>query len=384
MSHFKERDEKICLNCKTEVVGRYCHICGQENREPKETVWGLINHFFSDITHFDSKFFSTVRYLVSKPGFLPKEYITGRRASYINPIRLYIFSSAIFFIIFFSVFDPSNMNYNNNGENGKATDTVTARLAYAKEQALKEAENRADSQAIERAFAFTNLPLPVTVNIDSTSSRDSTNRKKRKMRVQKDSTDEDDDHTNWNFSLDNSNFSSREQYDSIQNSLPAEKRDGWWKRKAAYRSIELSKRFKDNPQQLWKDLINKFVHSFPYLLFVSLPLYALFLKLIYIRRKFYYVDHGMFLIYLYVFTFLFLLVWYGIIELQDKLNWGWMGFLQAAFIIYGIYYAYRAMYKFYGQGHGKTFLKFFLFNIISFFSIIILFTIFFTLTLFRI
>ena len=62
MSHFKERTEKHCLNCGTSVHGRYCHSCGQENIEPKETIVHLVSHFFKDITHFDGKFFSTLKY----------------------------------------------------------------------------------------------------------------------------------------------------------------------------------------------------------------------------------------------------------------------------------------------------------------------------------
>ena len=63
MSHFKERKEKKCLNCNAIVHDRFCGICGQENIEPKESAWHLINHFFQDITHFDGKFFSSLKYL---------------------------------------------------------------------------------------------------------------------------------------------------------------------------------------------------------------------------------------------------------------------------------------------------------------------------------
>ncbi|RYY15778.1 MAG: DUF3667 domain-containing protein, partial [Chitinophagaceae bacterium] len=89
MSHSKERSEKDCLNCGTIVQGRFCQVCGQENIEPKETLWGLVSHFFQDITHFDGKFFSTGKLLIRRPGFLPKEYISGRRARYLHPIRMY-------------------------------------------------------------------------------------------------------------------------------------------------------------------------------------------------------------------------------------------------------------------------------------------------------
>ena len=107
MSHSKEREEKVCLNCSAALTDRYCQHCGQENTEPKETFWTLISHFFNDITHFDGKFFSTGKYLLTKPGFLSAEYIKGRRASYLHPIRMYVFTSAFFFIIFFSLFKPA-------------------------------------------------------------------------------------------------------------------------------------------------------------------------------------------------------------------------------------------------------------------------------------
>ena len=82
-------------------MGRYCHVCGQENTVPREGFGGLVLHFFYDITHFDGKFFQSLKYLLFKPGFLSKEYVRGRRASYLHPVRMYVFTSAIFFLVFF-------------------------------------------------------------------------------------------------------------------------------------------------------------------------------------------------------------------------------------------------------------------------------------------
>src|SRR4030095_15016219 len=101
MSHRKERKEKDCLNCGTIVYGKYCHVCGQENVEPKETFFGMVTHFFFDITHFDGQFFTTLKDLLFYPGFLSAEYMKGKRMSYLNPIRMYVFTSAVFFLIFF-------------------------------------------------------------------------------------------------------------------------------------------------------------------------------------------------------------------------------------------------------------------------------------------
>lgn len=87
------RNENDCLNCSATVAGRYCSQCGQENRDPRESFGELPYHFFSDFTHFDSKFFTTIKDLVLYPGFLTKEYIAGKRMHYLNPIRMYIFIS---------------------------------------------------------------------------------------------------------------------------------------------------------------------------------------------------------------------------------------------------------------------------------------------------
>ena len=75
---------------------------------PHETFWHMVKHFLYDITHFDSKFFDSMKYLLFKPGFLPQEYIKGRRASYLNPVKKYVFTSAVFFLLFFSFFISTN------------------------------------------------------------------------------------------------------------------------------------------------------------------------------------------------------------------------------------------------------------------------------------
>ena len=118
----------ICLNCKTEIQGRFCHNCGQENLEPKESVGHLISHFFQDITHFDGKFFSTVKYLLIRPGFLSTEYMLGRRASYVNPVRMYIFTSAFFFLIFFTFFKMDNKDIITIEKNGKTLAQIEAEI----------------------------------------------------------------------------------------------------------------------------------------------------------------------------------------------------------------------------------------------------------------
>jgi hypothetical protein len=88
-----------CLNCGKHLRGRYCSNCGQDSWEHQDSIWHLIRHFFNDITHYDGKLWKTVKPLLVKPGFLTQEYMNGKRASYLNPVRLFIFLNFIFFLL---------------------------------------------------------------------------------------------------------------------------------------------------------------------------------------------------------------------------------------------------------------------------------------------
>ena len=369
MSHSKERHEKICLNCNAELHGRYCHVCGQENIEPKETVWSLVSHFFYDITHFDGKFFSTTKYLITRPGFLPKEYIEGRRARYLHPIRMYVFSSALFFLFFYSMFHFKG--FEGSGKDKK--DNIIIGLPDSvKTRALANAKDKDDSASILEAL---DLAKPYMRMTEKEKRSDTSNLYTKKIRKKR---------YNFNLVKPNSEYASIKEYDSIQKTLPKKERDNWIERRAKHREIELHARYDGDQRAMWQDLLEKFVHTFPYLLFISLPLYALYLKLLYYRHKqFLYVTHGIFLIYLYIFTFIDLLVYFGIVELRDSLDWDWLGWVEAAVLLFGVWYAYKAMRKFYGQGRGKTLLKFFILNTFAFWSIIFLFAAFFLFAVFK-
>jgi hypothetical protein len=390
LSHSKERHEKICLNCNAELHGRYCHVCGQENIEPKETVWSLISHFFYDITHFDGKFFSTSKFLITRPGFLPKEYIEGRRARYLHPIRMYVFTSALFFLCFFSMFHFNYLDRHDDDDNEKNdTGLVIGIPDSVRTKALAKAKDRHDSAVIEDALKIVkpyrykstkdsaakpgSMQKADTVQHVDTALAAGTGKKKKKGR-----------RFNYNMTNPDEEYRSIAEYDSAQKALPPDDRDNWLERKAKHREIELHARYKDDQKAMFHDVLEKFTHTFPYLLFISLPLYALYLKWLYHRHnQFLYVTHGIFLIYLYIFTFIDLLVYFGLTKIKESLDWDWISWLEAIVLLYGVYYAYKAMRKFYGQGRLKTMLKFVILNFLAFWSLVFLFTAFFLFALLK-
>jgi hypothetical protein len=99
MSKNTIRKDKTCLNCRHVVEHRYCPNCGQENTNTRKTFHHLFIHFFEDLTHYENAFWKTIRNLLLKPATLTKEYLSGKRLSYLAPVRLYIFISFVTFLM---------------------------------------------------------------------------------------------------------------------------------------------------------------------------------------------------------------------------------------------------------------------------------------------
>ncbi|MFI5185467.1 MAG: DUF3667 domain-containing protein [Chitinophagales bacterium] len=345
MSHARERKEKNCLNCGTIVVGRFCHVCGQENLEPKETVWHLVSHFFNDITHFDGKFFQTLKILLFRPGFLSKEYINGRRASYLNPIRMYVFTSAIFFLLFFSFFQQGEVS--KTAINGKTIAEI----------------NQMDSAS----FAS------FTAAINSTG----------KAMTRKEFGDYIDKQLSSGFHVGGTNYKSRKEYDSLL--AAGKKNDNWLVRQFIYKQIAINEKYNNDTRLIFSAFSHTLIHSLPQMLFISLPLLALILKLLYVRRKqFYYVNHGIFAIHLYIFLFIALLILFTISKINDGLHWKALGSFSGMLILGLFVYEYLALKFFYKQGWIKTFFKFLLTDFLFLIVLAVLFGIFIFFSFFNI
>src|SRR5687767_15181855 len=119
MSHDKLRHEKNCLNCGQIVEERFCTHCGQENLQIQDSAFHLILHYIQDLFHYNGKIWHTLKNLIVKPGLVPVEYMEGKRMRNLDPVRFYVFSSTVFFLILFFIVNvrewheppPSELNY---------------------------------------------------------------------------------------------------------------------------------------------------------------------------------------------------------------------------------------------------------------------------------
>lgn len=102
---------KYCLNCGTELNGKYCHECGQQALSPTPKVKDFILEYLNNAFIWDTKLFITIWNLIRKPGFLTNEFNAGKFVSYENPLKLNMFMLFVF-ITLFLLFSDTNKIYN--------------------------------------------------------------------------------------------------------------------------------------------------------------------------------------------------------------------------------------------------------------------------------
>lgn len=374
MSNNRIRKETNCLNCGAEVTDRFCSHCGQENTEPRESFWQLLVHFFNDFTHFDGKFFSTIRVLLLKPGKLTNEYIAGKRASFLHPIRMYLFISFAFFI--FQYFVPSTEVKDQENKGRIVTRDSVVRLL--------------DKRIIELDQSITDS----TTEIKQLLIKEKVIQlEKKRWLLKKDSSnlntiyDEVLDSTITRSgmignikigSLTEDTIISASLYELYQQQLPVEKRDNivehFFKKKMA----GLREKYNGEGAAFGDDFGKTFLLYLPKMLFVSLPITAWILLLLYIRRKkWWYTEHAILTIHLYCGIFIILLLQLLFSALFSGLRLPVATEWSDAIINIGIFmYLFFTLYRFYQQSIGKTFLKMILFLLLQSISFGILFILF--------
>ena len=90
--------ESACLNCGTPLVGPHCHQCGQRGHVHR-TIGAFFHDLLHGVLHFEGKLWRTLPLLAWRPGKLTREYIDGRRASYVSPIALFLFTIFVTFAL---------------------------------------------------------------------------------------------------------------------------------------------------------------------------------------------------------------------------------------------------------------------------------------------
>lgn len=94
-----ERPFRPCANCGHPRQDRFCPKCGQNDRDYVRSLPPLLGDILKETFELDSRIRRTLPPLFLRPGELPAEFSRNRRARYMSSVRLYLFTSIVFFFL---------------------------------------------------------------------------------------------------------------------------------------------------------------------------------------------------------------------------------------------------------------------------------------------
>ncbi|NNK63471.1 MAG: DUF3667 domain-containing protein, partial [Gemmatimonadetes bacterium] len=91
--------ERRCENCSSPLDGDFCSRCGQSQASLDLPIGDFAKEVAGEALGLDSRLRRTIPPLFLKPGAVPQEFVAGRRARFVPPIRLYLFASFAMFLV---------------------------------------------------------------------------------------------------------------------------------------------------------------------------------------------------------------------------------------------------------------------------------------------
>lgn len=340
--------EDYCLNCNELLTENawYCHQCGQKCTDGRISIVELFREFFEAVFDIDSRFFKTLRHLFI-PGKLTNEYFIGRRKKYVHPLRLFLVTGIIFFTL---------------------TSIVVSR--YADHNLMR----AADSVFREHAFQLQFIAKLDTIRSELVDSFEQSAIVEAAydslfFRYEKTKGEDSIDlsyfylNENWEFEGEEANIA-KVDMQLLNDTEIIEKYEvkGFLGKLIVQQSVRVLTHLEKAADSVISQLIWTFLFT--------LILLGFGLKLLYIRRRLFYVEHLIFSFHFHGFAFLitsfFIFLYWLFPSFAESIS----GFLSVSVSVIIYLYLFIAMKLVYRQGWFKTIIKFMILN----FMYIFLFT----------
>ncbi len=311
-----------CLNCgqTLETNSLYCPQCGQKRTNGRISFRQLLADFVDNIFNLDSRTLRSMRKLLW-PGLLTKEYFEGKHRTYLHPLRIFLLSTILMVaMVTWNVSDQINLEIN-----------LTERLA--ERQTKRDMAQEIDSIRQQYGVAGDSLSMvldsliqpmirgegemPDSINLDQVVS----------VYGEKSPTISTNDalHT------------------PIDSLIETYQIEGFIGQLIFTQKIKM---VRDT-----RSFINYLIGRITWMVLILMPLVALFLSLLYIRGNFYYVEHFIFSTHVHSFVFIVVALQLFILEWLPASSLGISSSIIAIYVL-------LAMKNFYGQGWGKTLVKY--------------------------
>ncbi|WP_047248073.1 DUF3667 domain-containing protein [Maribacter thermophilus] len=335
-----------CLNCghPLDMSDKYCPNCSQANSTKKLTLKDFFEEFFSNIISYDSKLLKTLTALLLRPGKITKDYIGGKRVSYTNPFRFLLSLAIIYFLLIGISGDFEELD-----RFGQQSNELPVNFGSSMIQDYDFGDQEADKEKLIKQLD--SLKLEELIN-EKTRIRDSIIMADPKKEIQEAS---EKSFISALFKKQEI-FSTLIQKDTLYSYKEAEEKyniENSLNNRLAFNMTQSLLKAKREPGAYVSSLFSKL----PFTTFFFLPLFSIFIWLIYIRKNYTYTDHLIFSFHNQSLFFILLIISYLIDVVFGTDSNG------IFVLLFGIY-LYKSMRNFYQQGRFKTIVKYIFLNTI--------------------
>lgn len=320
------------------------------------SIGNYVNKLVSGFLSYDSQFWTTFIPLLIKPGKVAKEYIQGKRAKYVNPFQLYLHVSIIFFLILgiSNQIDSAKNPIKDIATATKNSDSISQMEPQQLDSLKTNLKNRLEETKHNKAVNDEVIAELENAFMQVKKEQDSS-KKIIKYAI------ETKQEANIGFFDKIADFVSFHRKFPMQTNEEAMDNLGYKKSFWNTFYYQQVKKAEANWAQLKtdegvKNLIKKFISYISISLFVFLPVFTLFLKLLYIRKKFTYMEHLVFVFNTQTVFFLLFIIFYLLSLVFKMENTTWI------FVLLFLVYFYKSLRNFYGQKRFITIVKFILLN----------------------
>ena len=315
-----------CENCGAPMAGPFCAQCGQAAIDYRRSFRHIIVDVLDSFLNWDSKFFATIVWLIARPWHLTSQFLAGHRVRYVHPLRLYLLASILFFFVvnYWAKslhVDPSKLSTKDRAE-------IEADISTDKDVPP---EARAKIEKALQLKSPTPAPPPQDAASPVASAVEEPKKKESETKNQGD-------------------FGPLLQMGSDE---PSNSLGKWLMNRAKEKMGEHGTKMGLFIATLFNNL--------PYMMLASIPLFAFVLKILYIRRRVFYVDHLVYALHIHTFAYvaimLIVLITIGLNRLIPGTFAGWI--IAALWITFAaqVFLSIRRVYR---QGWFFTVFKFFL------------------------
>src|SRR5436309_501392 len=278
-----------CENCGTQLSGKYCSVCGQPAIDYRRSFRHVIVDVLDSFLNWDSKFFATIGLLIARPWRLTNEFLAGKRVRYVHPARLYLLASILFFFAVTYWVKSAHLNPKN------LTPQARAEIEADLDKEKLTPEQRAN---VEKALKI--LPPEAAGKIEEAI-------KPKDMRLETLKTRDAPD-------------KELEAKKPDRASPPRNEFEKWIEGRA-------KEKLGEHGTNLQLFLITM-ISNLPYMVLCCIPLFAFVLKILYWRKRVFYIDHLVYALHIHTFAYLaimlIVLATMGLIRTVSGLLAGWI------------------------------------------------------------